>query len=293
MQIILDEILKKSITKLKKTSPTPRLDAELLLARSLRKTREFILAHPEFKLTKIQNEKFEKLISRRSKFEPIAYILGEKEFYGLNFKVNRDTLIPRPETEMLVEKTLALINDDLESKITLIDLGTGSGNIIISIAKNIKNKLELFGIDISKNALSIAKHNAKKNKVNENIKFIQSDLLNYFLTKDAKLKNKNLIILANLPYVSKKIYDSTSQDIKKYEPKTALISKNNGLAHYEKLLKQIKELENKKYKLKALLEFSPEQKKSLTKLITETLPTSKPTFHKDLAEKWRVAQFEL
>lgn len=279
------------------------LDLELIIAHAIQKPREFVLAHPEKTINNTQRSKINKLIKRRLKHEPMAYILGEKEFYGLNFKVTKDTLIPRPETEMLVELATYNIKHETRNKkkTAILDIGTGSGNIIISIAKKIeKNNLlhvpcfMLYGIDISKNALRIAKYNAKKNKIEKKIKFIESNLLNYFLqTKSHKLKANKLIIIANLPYVSKKIYSAVSPDIKNYEPKSALLSDLNGLAHYENLFKQIKKLEAKSYKLEAILEFSPEQKPRLQKLIKKYFPKVRVDFSKDLAGKWRVASFAI
>jgi len=327
----INQLLIESIEKLKKKkNETPQLDAELLLGFILKKPREYILIHPEYQLTKSQEIKYKKILKRRLKHEPIAYILGQKEFYGLNFKVTKDTLIPRPETELLVELALYSMKHETYNKknTTIIDIGTGSGNIIISLAKNLNSlchsrengnpvanhsvstldsrfhgndKYIFFATDISKKALTVAKHNAKKNRVDEKIKFIKSDLLNCFLkAKSYKLKTNKLTIIANLPYLSKKIYSSTMPDVKNFEPKSALLSGIDGLDHYEKLFKQIKKLEAKSYlprrqagKLKAILEISPEQKQKIAKLIRKYFPKATIEFKKDLAQKWRVAIFEI
>jgi release factor glutamine methyltransferase len=270
------------------------LDVELLLANELKKSREFVLAHPEIELTKKQETNYKQLIARRLKHEPLAYILGHKEFYGLNFLVTRDTLIPRPETEMLVEKTLQVITKIKTVHINIIDVGTGSGNIIISIAKNLKKrKINYFGVDISKKALQVAKHNAKKNNLAK-IKFLKSNLLNYYLEQTKTLKQaSNLIILANLPYLSKEIYSATLPTVKNFEPKSALYSPASGLAHYEKLLKQIKLLSTK-YKIPTtILEISPEQKPALKLLVLKYLPSARIDFQRDLAGKWRICEINL
>jgi release factor glutamine methyltransferase len=267
------------------------LDLELLIAHELKKTREFVLAHPEFHISPLKIESLKLKISRRRHSEPLAYILGYKEFYGLDFKVTRDTLIPRPETELLIEKALEKIEAlqaDRKS-LTVIDVGTGSGNIIISLAKNLKNKkINYFGIDISKEALEVATCNAKKHN-QKKIKFIQSNLLNSFLeNKKNFLSNHEYIILANLPYLSNKIYSASLPTVKNFEPKSALYSSIAGLGHYKKLFEQIKKL-SKRYKFSAiLLEFSPEQKKELNILVKKILPLSKIQFQKDLAGKWRI-----
>lgn len=291
------------------TRNIPPYELELILAHILQKSREYVLAHPEIKLNKIQNIKYKKLVSRRKKHEPMAYILGKKEFYGLNFKVTKDTLIPRPETEMLVELTAHNIKHETpnkNAKTIIIDVGTGSGNIIISLAKELeKNKglqatgYMLYGLDSSLQAIRIARQNAKRHKMDKTIKFIKSDLLKYFLDNNETMKQcGNAIIVANLPYVSQKIYSSVSPDIKNYEPKSALLSGKDGLDHYRKLLDQIKKLKESYSMLPACrqaryvtcyMEFSPEQRTKLQKIIKENLPSSKVEFQKDLARKWRVA----
>lgn len=264
------------------------LDLEILIAHILKKSREFVLAHPETRLTKNQELKTKNLLARRMKHEPIAYILGHKEFFGLDFKVTPDTLIPRPETELLVEEVLRELETKNQKLKTILDIGTGSGNIIISIAKNQKIKTKnYYAVDISKKALTVSRQNAKRHKVD--IKFLHGSLLDKI--KDAD----NSIIIANLPYLSEEIYADTLPNVKKYEPKSALYSPKEGLDHYEKLLKQISELKTKNQKLETsiLLEISPEQKTKLPKIIKAHLPQAKTAFLKDLARKWRVCKITI
>jgi release factor glutamine methyltransferase len=285
----------------------PPFEIELLLAHILKKSREYVLAHPEIKLSKAQEKRFGQLLKRRKNHEPMAYILGEKEFYGLDFKVTRDTLIPRPETEMLVELVTQNMERDLRdcselraARYTIIDVGTGSGNIIISLARSVKretrSKILFYGADLSPKALRIAKYNAKKNKIDKKIKFIKSNLLEYFINNNLAIQQfNNLIIVANLPYLSKEIYDATAPDIKNFEPQSALLSHKDGLAHYEKLFQQIKKLQNSCCVLRVTCyaEFSPEQKPVLAELVRKYFPASKADFKKDLAGKWRVAIIKL
>lgn len=270
------------------------LDLELLIAYEIKKTREFVLAHPEFKLSKIQVAHLDYNISRRISTEPLAHIIGHKEFYGLDFKVNKSTLIPRPETELLIEEALKNISEINFTKLNLIDIGTGSGNIIISLAKNLNNpKINYFGTDISDDALRIAKYNARKH-VQTKIKFIKSNLLE-LISKNKKyfsVKNK-IILLANLPYLSNKIYSATTSNVKNFEPKSALYSSELGLNHYRRLFEQIKKQENKHIIHSVFLEFSPEQKKSLNILVKKILPLAKIKFQKDLAGKWRLCILNL
>ena len=268
-----------------------RLDLELLIASVIKKPREFVLSYPEHKLTKNQELKTKNLTARRAKKEPLAYILGQKEFYGLNFKVDKNTLIPRPETELLVEKVLAIKSKNK----TIIDIGTGSGNIIVALAKNIKEKNNFYGIDISAKALEVAKQNAKLNKVDKKIKFIKGDLLRPILDKKLEISNSEFVILANLPYLSEKIYNSTMPDVKNYEPKSALLSGKDGLDHYKELFKQIKDLQNRcsMFHVTCYVEISPEQKKIITLLVKASFPKAKITFSKDLAGRWRVCEIKL
>lgn len=281
----IQEILKKTYLEYE-LSP---LDAGILLSLAVGKPKEYVLAHPEKKMTKLQINKFENFAKRRFAGEPVAYITRKKAFFGLDFLVNKNVLIPRPETELLVECTLEkILNKEYGIPDVIIDVGTGSGNIIASIAKNIpgkiKRKINLYAIDISEKSLQVAKKNAKKHEIEKEIKFAQSDLLEYFLNK--KNKFKNILIIANLPYVSPEIYQRNKKNLE-YEPKRALFSREKGLSHYKKLLKQVCSLLTIHCSL--ILEFSPEQKTELGRIIRGYLPKSKVKFHKDLAGKWRLA----
>ena len=301
------------------------LDLELIIAHATGKSREFILSHPEYELAKSPKLKVESYLSRRIKCEPLAYILGEKEFYGLKFKVDKNTLVPRPETEMMIDLVLHKIKNgtrNKKNKIIIADVGTGSGNIIIALAHELffschsresgnpeKNKIfgsrikcgmTFYGIDISKKALDIAEQNAKTHKLDKKINFLHGNLLKPLAKKCSKFHDScSMIIVANLPYLSPKIYASCSKDIKKYEPKSALISQKEGLAHYKKLLEQILALKQNCSMLhvSCFMEISPEQKNKINKLVKNYFPPSaggsKIIFHKDLAGKWRVCKLEI
>ncbi len=281
------------------------LDLEILLAKAINQSREFVLTHPEYHLTKIQHIKFHSYISARVKLKPLAQIIKEKEFYNLNFIVNKHTLIPRPETELLVEEVLQKTNQlaDKHSRTDccLLDVGTGSGNIIISLVKNIpfqKSNLSVdkfIAIDISGGALRVAKKNARQHKIEKRIVFLKGNLLKPFLKKySEKPLPKNLIISANLPYLSKKIYHNCDDGVKLFEPKTALYSPNDGLQHYENLLKQLRDSTTIKQKnLFLFLEISPEQKNLIEGLIKKYFPQAKIIFKKDLAGKWRLCNITI
>ena len=225
--------------------------------------------------------------------------MGCREFYGLNFKVNKNTLVPRPETELIVKlaiNSLKLSNSNKE--LVVADIGTGSGNIIVSIAKELKKSkfpfadYKLLGIDIFKKILSVAKQNAKYHGVDEKIKFLQGNLLKPILKKIRSKKSVSAyLILANLPYLSEKIYFSASKSVKKYEPKSALYSQKSGLSHYEKLFKQIKSLVTEhEPPIAIIIEISPEQKPLLLNLVKKYFPDAKTKFEKDLAGKWRACK---
>jgi release factor glutamine methyltransferase len=268
----------------------PPYESELILSHILQKSREYVLTHPEIALNKAQKAKFLNLIKRRQKYEPLAYILGHKEFYGLDFKVDKNVLIPRPETELLVEEIIKL---DPKGE-NIIDIGTGSGNIVISLAKSIGEKNNFFAVDISEKALRIAKYNAKKHKVDKKIDFIKSDLLKNKKLLD-KIKNKKIIMVANLPYLSKKIYSSTMPDVKNYEPQSALLSGDDGLDHYKKLFSQIGKLlvANCRLLAEIFLEISPEQKTKMEKMIRKYFPKCKMNFIKDISGRWRVVKIKI
>ncbi|MCL5666661.1 MAG: peptide chain release factor N(5)-glutamine methyltransferase [Patescibacteria group bacterium] len=283
------------------------IEIELLLEKVLGKSKEFIFLHPEKKLSSYQVSSLSRLIKRRQKGEPIAYILGYKDFYGLRFKVNRNVLIPRPETEMAVGLAIERLIERLGKPIKILDVGTGSGCIIISLAKALSARGhlalrkvspcgEFYGSDISTKALKIAKQNAKTilgkysnttgyESICAKIKFIQSDLL-------ANIKFNPEIIIANLPYGWTGWENNTSEETKglKFEPKSALFTKDHGLYHIRRLLKQVAE---KKQKPRLMfLEFDPRQKQELEKLIKKHLPEGDIRFYRDFNGFWRYVEIK-
>lgn len=264
----IKDILKKHKDKL----PLQELDD--LLALALHKTKNYIYKHPDKELSRSNILAFNKLINKRLANWPMAYLRAHQEFYGLKFLINKNVLIPRPDSEVLVEQTLKYLKN--KNNLNIIDIGTGSGCLIISVAKNAANN-NYYAADISTKALKIAKTNARKNKVN--IKFLKSDLLK-------NINNKKFdVIIANLPYLNpKQLKESSIQK----EPSLALAAGKDGLDYYKKLLNQISKYLNKKYLV--LLEIDPEQKNNLEKLIKKNLPQGKLEFIKDLSNNTRVAR---
>lgn len=276
-----------AIKKLKKTSDrngSPALDAEVLLSFTMKKTREQLLIHPETKLRAGQFKKFSKLIQRRATHEPVAYITGKKSFFGLDFAVNKNTLIPRPETELLVEEALRSYKLQETRDKVIIDVGTGSGAIAITLAKHIP-KAKIIATDISPIALRTAKQNAKINGVADKIKFIKTSLLP--LTLNSKLLT---LIVANLPYLPSRVWSRAMPDVKKFEPKSALLGGTDGLDIIKKLLSKIK-----KQNLHGiiLMEADPSQKIKLPKIIKTIFPTALVETKKDLAGLFRLVKIEI
>ncbi|MBN1778908.1 MAG: peptide chain release factor N(5)-glutamine methyltransferase [Candidatus Buchananbacteria bacterium] len=277
---------------------TAALEAEVLLAFILKKNKEFLYTHPTKKLTQRQLDKFKKLITRRKKFEPIAYLTNQKEFFDFIFYVDHNVLVPRPETELMVELIINLIKNskhqilnpkqsqNLKSKfpktriLTIADIGTGSGCIAISLAKNLP-KAKIYAIDISSKALKIAKKNAKANQTK--INFNLGNLLEPTKTK------KIDIIVANLPYLDsnyKNLLNSTDTKGLKFEPSIALKAGKFGLKIYEKLFLQINNLKHQPELI--FCEIGHAYRKELTSLIKKTLPNYQWQIEKDLAKKNRV-----
>lgn len=274
----------------------PNIETELLLAHVLKKPKEFVFLNPGFSLSAHKQISLSALVARRQKGEPIAYLLGYKDFYGLRFKVNKHTLIPRPETETLVNLAIEKLKDLKIKKATLLDIGTGSGAIIISLAKALRAqnlglraegegvRLKFYGADISKNALNISKFNSVKHKAK--VRFVKSDLL----------ENINFdfnILVANLPYGWKEWKNDSSAETKslKFEPKQALFTKEKGLYLYRKLLNQVAAKIHKPQVM--FFEFDPRQKNELAKLIERHLPMADVIFHRDMFGRFRVAEINL
>ena len=232
------------------------IDSEILLSKILDKSREEVLINPDQNICEKNILLFNKLLFRRSKYEPIAYILKEKEFWSMKFDVNKDTLIPRPETELLVDILLSVYKG---KRITILDIGTGSGCIIISLLKNL-NTSSGIGIDISKKAIFVAKRNALKHRLSGRIKFLNKSLEGVFYRKFD-------LIVSNPPYIDRKDIRNLSEDIKKYEPRMALDGGNDGLDLIKKVIYKSKNI--LKVKGTLALEIGHEQLKRVSKILIE------------------------
>jgi release factor glutamine methyltransferase len=261
-----------------------KIEIELLLAHVLGKPKEFLYLNWEKKLSGYQVSSLTSLIKRREKGEPLAYILGYKDFFGLRFKVNRNVLVPRPETEWIVERLKDLRLKDCKKPVRILDIGTGSGAIAISLAKIIgqrsKVKCQMFASDISPAALKVAKQNAKVHHAD--IKFIHSDLF-------TKINGKFDVVIANLPYVPKTDYRLKIKDLR-WEPKMALVDPVKDFNIYERFFKQAKHHLNKNAVI--YLEIDPKTKPYIQKWAKKYLPEADVKFFKDYGNFWRFAEIK-
>ena len=232
------------------------LDTELLLSKSLNKSREELLINLDQNINKRDLTNFNKYLIRRSNKEPIAYLLGEKEFWSKKFFVNKDTLIPRPETELLVEK---LVNIYKEKKITILDIGTGTGCIIVSLLSELKNSNGM-AVDISREAILVAKKNACKFKLSDRIKFLHKSFEELY-------EKKFDLIVSNPPYIKRQDIKNLCDDIKKFEPKMALDGGNDGLDLIKKIIYKSKKI--LKINGTLALEIGNEQIKKVSRILID------------------------
>ncbi len=215
-----------------------RLETEIILAEILKVDRSFLKAFSEKSLSSNTVKKFNNLLSRRGKGEPLPYLLGYKEFYGRKFLINENVLIPRPETENLVTDVLKFANN---RNLSVVDVGTGSG--VIGITLTLENpKLKVTLSDADGKALEVTRKNAKLFGVEGSVKIIQSDLLE-------KVAQGIDVIVANLPYIPTEKWQKLPKEIKKFEPRVALDSGKTKTILYEKLFIQAKQKLNKSGKI--------------------------------------------
>ncbi|MDF1497075.1 MAG: peptide chain release factor N(5)-glutamine methyltransferase [Patescibacteria group bacterium] len=272
-----------------------RREAILLLAYAAHVSGTYIAAHMDEQIGEIYAKKFLRLIARRRKNEPIAYLVGYQPFYGLDFKVNRTTLIPRPETEVLVEKIITDMNREVKRKKKLIavDIGTGSGCIACAIKKN-QPEAEVVASDNSPATLSVVKYNA--NKLSTPLELIHSNLFEKKMGSviARKISNKEsvaLFVAANLPYLPHSDMDTMQKDVINYEPKNALFAGDNGTELIKKCIQQLEKFltpySTAKLSWHLYFEIDPRQVAELKKFVKENLPNAKIKFEKDLCGRVR------
>ena len=276
--------------------PENRLAAEVLLAHCLGLRKEEIFTNQDTQIDENKEKKFFEMIARHVEGEPIAYITHKKEFYGLDFYVDSRVLIPRPETELLIDEVLKRITSlgiprppietpkgiNLQNPtepaaqsipLEILDMGTGSGCITIALSKKLP-KARFMATDISEDALEVAEKNATKHNVLGRIDFVGANLL-------GNVNGQFDIIVANLPYIGEKKFNTVSKEVKKYEPYVALFGGDNGLQIYERLFKQICERD---WRPRFLIgEFGFEQGEEMRKILNKYFPEDSIEIVKDYA----------
>jgi len=285
-----------------------RLDAEVLLSFVLKRDRSWIAAHGNDRLSGMLRRRFEKLVTRRMAREPIAYITGTKEFYGRPFRVTPATLIPRPETELIIDILRSTFKkDDL---FILVDIGTGCGAIAVTAALEFPNA-RVLATDISMDALMIAAKNAKTHRSLKRVAFVKGDLLAPKVVKAIKSLGSGemghgsrmtrsaltldpfpLTLVANLPYLPERDLKKMDRDVIGYEPHGALFAGKDGLDAIRRLFDQIENDLTVNPNL-ILAEFDPPQAKEIVKLAKESFPLMTAKIHNDLAGRNRVVEIGL
>ena len=255
------------------------LEAQLLLAHVIKRNRTWVLAHPETILSENQLEQLNLLLEKRSNGIPLPYILGHWEFYNLDFVVTPDVLIPRPETELLVEQALAWLKNHANQR-RVADVGTGSGCIAVSLAKN-QPDLRLIATDLSQAALDVARENASRHGVVDRIEWKKINLLDDY-------PGKLDLVVANLPYIPSATLDNLP--VSKYEPRSALDGGPDGLRFINELLRDAKRWWASGGAI--LLEIEAGQGESALRLADELLPGASITLLPDLAGLPRILKIE-
>lgn len=289
----------------------PATTARLLLSQVMQQSKEWLVAHGDETLSADQQQQFQSLLARVIAHEPLFYVLGHREFFGLDLLIDKRVLIPRPETEMLVELTLQVlqlddrrqtVNDIVHrpwSIVDVIDVGTGSGAVPIAIAKHAP-AARLIATDISKDALDVARMNAERHDVADRITFVQADLL-------AGIYAAPLVITANLPYVTREEIDGLPPEIQDHEPRVALDGGEDGLDLVRRLLWQIAAMTDMRVfnptptlpqgrsasplgrgVRAAFLEFGASQGPAVLQIARAILPQAHSEIKKDLAQLDRV-----
>lgn len=263
----------------------PRLDAEILLSHAIHKRRIDLYLQFDHPLNETELSAFKELVRRRVQHEPIQYITGHQEFWSLDFSVGPGVLVPRPETECLVEQSLKTLANDTKEKIRILDIGCGSGTVAIVLAKE-RPGAEIVAVDISQAALACALENAKKHGVGERIEFRRSDV--YEGLRQGETFD---LIVSNPPYIRTDEWEMLDREIREYEPKEALVGGEEGIDFHMKIIKGASLFFQKRGAL--LLEIAPQQVKPLSDYREKTKVFSTLNVIKDYSHRDRVMVFKL
>jgi release factor glutamine methyltransferase len=226
------EALKEAGERLRAASvPNDLLDAQTLLAEALGKDRTYLIINFNQQLPEGILSAFRTMVDRRAAGEPLQYITGRQEFFGLDFEVTPDVLIPRPETELIVEEAIRIVQQEGVARPVIVDVGAGSGAIAVALARELGDA-RVIASDVSEAALRVARRNAARHGLGDRVDFIASDLLDAFAEEEFAD-----FILSNPPYVSEKEMPSLQREVRDWEPRLALTDSNDGLSIYRRLLK--------------------------------------------------------
>ena len=254
----IENILNKGINILQKNKiANPQLDSEILLSNSIKRDKKYIILNPKEILNSNQLGKFKSLIERRKKGEPIAYLINKKEFWKDEFFVNKDVLIPRPDSELIIEQVLKIYSKDLQLQV--LDIGTGSGCILLSILKE-RSNFYGTGIDISKKSINVSKFNAKQLNLTNRVKFFHSSVDNFN-------NGKYDLIVSNPPYIKQLCLKYLEKDVVNFEPKLALSGGFDGFSKIRKVINKASILIKKNGKF--ILEIGFNQKNKVIKILKE------------------------
>ena len=254
----IENILNEGIDILQKNKiANPQLDSEILLSNSIKRDKKHIILNPKEILNSEQLGKFKSLIERRKKGEPIAYLINKKEFWKDEFFVNKDVLIPRPDSELIIEQVLKIYSKD--DHLQLLDIGTGSGCILLSILKE-RSNFYGTGIDISKKSINVSKFNAKQLNLTNRVKFFHSSVDNFN-------NGKYDIIVSNPPYIEQLSLKYLEKDVVNFEPKLALSGGFDGFSKIRKVINKASILIKKNGKF--ILEIGFNQKNKVIKILKE------------------------
>jgi len=254
----IENILNEGINILQKNKiANPQLDSEILLSNSIKRDKKHIILNPKEVLNSEQLGKFKSLIERRKKGEPIAYLINKKEFWKDEFFVNKDVLIPRPDSELIIEQVLKIYSKD--DQLQVLDIGTGSGCILLSILKE-RSNFYGTGIDISKKSINVSKFNAKQLNLTNRVKFFHSSVDNFN-------NGKYDIIVSNPPYIEQLSLKYLEKDVVNFEPKLALSGGFDGFSKIRKVINKASILIKKNGKF--ILEIGFNQKNKVIKILKE------------------------
>ncbi len=291
MAVLLQDLLDSTIARLLPLSDTPQLDAQVLLAHIFAKPRTWLMTH----ITSTPDERaaaqLEKLVQRLEKGEPLPYVVGHWEFYGLDFEVSKDVLIPRPETELLVESAISWLrrpNASADGQGAMVaDIGTGSGCIAVALARNVPG-IHVLATDISKAAIKVARRNAKKFDVLSQIDFLACDILPKYDGSKSSMRQFDLLC-ANLPYIPTE--ELHALPVYQREPRVALDGGPDGLAPFRKLFSLVPDWMAPGGRI--LLEIESTAGAAVLSLAYDTFAAGSMHLRRDLAGRDRLLEIQL